>query len=179
MAEYIEPFDLKEDEEQRKLHLGRYNWAREMVKGLVVANAACSTNYGTQILKTDGRLVVGFDRNPTALAVADAKQRPYYIKRDIQEEPFDGFTTLVCLETFEHLPKPWDFLKNLSKTVRELVLSTPVIPTKHFNEYHLHDFTTDEVRNGLKELGWTIKSEAYQDESWLDKPTYLLVYAQR
>lgn len=179
MSEFIEPWDLPDGSEQKDLHLGRYRWAAQMIKGNVVANAACSTNYGYEILYQPGRLVVGYDRSDDALGIATRKSRPRFIKLDIQEEPFDGYTTLVCLETFEHLPRPWDFLKNLSLTVKELVMSVPIIPTKHFNEFHLHDFTADEVRDGLKNLGWNIQAEAFQDEEWLEKPTYLLIYATK
>lgn len=179
MAEFCEPFDLPEGDEQRKLHIGRYEWAKEMIKGYVVANAACSTNYGYEILRAPLRLVVGFDRNPVALALAHDKRRGYVIERDIQDETFDGFTTLVCLETLEHLERPWSFLKELSPSVTELVLSAPIIPTKHFNEWHLHDFTKADILDGLKEQGWRIKHWATQNEDGLPSPTYLLIYAIR
>lgn len=177
MSEFIEPYDLPDGSEQRNLHLGRYKWAKEMIRGMVVANAACSTNYGSEILKAPFRLVIGFDRNDSALDIARNKNRPFFIKLDIQDQTFDGFTTLVCLETFEHLDRPWDFLKGLSTTVKEVVFSTPIIPTKHMNEWHLHDFTKDEVRDGLKNLGWKINHEATQEEG--GREVYLLIYATR
>lgn len=179
MSEYIHPYSLPDGDEQRRLHLERYNFARDVIRGSVVANAACSTNYGWDILKSPGRFVLGFDRNDAALACATSEGRYFFVKRDIQGEVFDGFDTLVCLETFEHLQDPWGFLKNLSPTVKELVLSTPCIPTKHFNEWHLHDFTAQEVIDGLEALGWTVQKTAYQDESPLPKPTYILLYATR
>lgn len=70
MAEWLNPYDLPEDDEQRRLHLGRYNWAKEHIKGSVVANAACSCNYGYSILNDGTRLVIGFDRNPVGLNLA-------------------------------------------------------------------------------------------------------------
>ncbi len=179
MSEFIEPSYLSDNDEQKQLHLGRYKWAGDHVKGNVVANAACSTNYGHAYLKLPGRLVIGFDRNKTALGIADAFNRYYYIKRDIQTEDFDGFDSLVCLETFEHLENPLAFLDGLSKTVKELVLSVPIIPTKHFNEFHLTDFTEQEIKDILTNAGWTIKDSFYQDEQALTKPTYIIIYAQR
>lgn len=179
MAEYIHPYDLPEGDEQRNLHLDRYNWANAHIQSNVIANAACSTNYGTPILERPQRLVVGFDRNSAALSRAYDEGRYRFIKRDIQEETFNGFTGLVCLETFEHLERPWDFLSALSCTVRELVLSVPCIPTKHFNEWHLHDFTAQEVIDGLEARGWSVQDTMYQDESPLPKPTYILIYATR
>lgn len=179
MSEFIHPYSLNENDEQYKLHVGRYKWAAEMIKGMVVANAACSTNYGSDFLKTFGRLVIGFDRNPHALEIARKEGRNLVIDKDIQDETFEGFTTLVCLETFEHLKEPWKFLENLHPTVKEIVISVPCIPTKHFNEWHLHDFTIESFKEGIRERGWNIIHEARQDESWLPKPTYIMVYATR
>lgn len=179
MSEYIHPYDLPDGDEQRSLHLGRYRCAAGQIKGMVVANAACSTNYGSEILAKYGRLVIGFDRNKNAIERARKDGRFNIIERDLQNETFEGFTTLVCLETFEHLERPWDFLKNIHSTVKELVLSVPCIPTKHFNEWHLHDFTTDEVLSGLASHGWQVVTTTFQDESPLPKPTYLIVYATR
>lgn len=109
------------------------------------------------------------------------RERPEYpvTIQDIQNESFDGFDTLVTLGTLEHLKEPWEFLRGLSPTVKELVASVPCIPTKHFNEWHLHDFTKDGFLSSLRELGWTIEHTAEQDESGLPHPTYLLVYAKR
>lgn len=179
MSEYIHPYDLSEGDEQHRLHVGRYKWAAEMLKGLVVANAACSTNYGSPLLAKPGRLVIGFDRNQTALGRARKEGRDLVIDKDIQCETFEGFSSIVSLETIEHLPDPKAFVSGWSKTVRECVISVPIIPTKHFNEWHLHDFTKEEARALLTNNGWKIEAEAYQDESGLAQPTYILLYATR
>lgn len=179
MSEFIHPYAINKNDEQYKLHVGRYKWAAEMIKGMVVANAACSTNYGTDFLKAFGRLIVGFDRNPEALKIARSEGRDLVIDKDIQNETFEGFTTVVCLETFEHLKEPWKWLENIHPTVKEIVISVPIIPTTQFNEFHLHDFTRDGFKDGIRERGWKIIHEAFQDESWLPKPTYIAVYATR
>lgn len=177
MSEFIEPDELEETDYQRDLHLKRYIWASQMIKGNVVANASCSTNYGWEILKKPCRLVVGFDRNETALGIAVHKGRKWFIKMDFQDEDFDGFSTLVSLETIEHLERPFDFLKGLSLTIKELAISVPIIPTKHTNSWHLHDFTETEIKEKVTELGWTIKHDAYQEEN--GTRVYLLLYATR
>jgi len=179
MAEFIHPYDLPEGDEQRNLHLNRYIWASTQIRGPVVANAACSTNYGTPLLEVPGRLVVGFDRNEVALERARKEGRYKFFNRDIQLETFEGFTSLVCLETFEHLVDPWDFLSKLSLSVKEIAMSVPCIPTKHFNEFHLTDFTEESFKEGVTAQGWQIVSQAYQDETGLAKPTYILIYAIR
>lgn len=179
MSEFIDPYSLPEDHEQRVLHLQRYEWAAKHITGKVVANAACSTNYGWDILKVPGRLVIGFDRNLKAFEIANANRKLHYIRKDIQGENFDGFDALVCLETFEHLKEPTRFLDGLSNTVKEIILSVPIIPTKHFNPFHLHDFTEEQVVELLKKNRWQIKEIMHQDEAGLDKPTYAVIYATR
>lgn len=123
--------------------------------------------------------MIGFDRNPEGLSLARKDGFDMVIDKDIQNETFDGFDALVTLETVEHLQRPYDFIKGLSSTVKEIVLSVPCIPTKHFNEWHLHDFTREEMVTFLKEQGWKVEAEATQNEPGLPSPTYLLVYATR
>lgn len=181
MSEWINPHSLPDGDQQKRLHIGRYLWAKEHLSAstIAVANAACSCNYGYEYLKRDGRLVIGFDRN--RYGIDDARKAGFdlVIEKDIQEETFDGFDAVVSLETIEHLDDPEGFIKGWSKTVKECVVSVPCIPTKHFNEWHKHDFTQDEARKLLTNAGFKIKAEAFQDEDGLDKPTYILLYATR
>lgn len=181
MSEWINPHKLPDGDQQKKLHLGRYAWAKEMlsINARAVANAACSCNYGHEYLKRDGRLVIGFDRNPVGLSQARGDGFDMVIEKDIQNETFDGFDAIVSLETIEHLQDPYAFVKGWSQTVKECVISVPCIPTKHFNEWHLHDFTQDDARKLVRDAGFTISSEAFQDEDGLSKPTYMLIYAKR
>lgn len=179
MSEWIHPYLLPDGDQQKNLHIGRYKWAAEMIKGMVVANAACSTNYGSDILKKTGRLIVGFDRNPAGLAIARRENRDLVIEKDIQNETFEGFDAIVSLETIEHLDDPHKFVQNWHSTVRECVISVPIIPTKHFNEWHKHDFTKEQAKSLLTTNGWKIEHEAFQDEDGLTKPTYILLYATR
>lgn len=178
MSEFLDIEKLQDESEQKKLHIERYEWASNRIKGNGIANAACGTNYGARIMERAGRTIIGFDKNSKALSVA--RTFPQEVRDcDIEKERFIGFDVLVSLETIEHLKEPWAFLDRLSKDVKELVISVPIVPTKHFNEWHLHDFTEAEVLEKIKALGWTIVEMAYQNEDALPKPSYLLVYAIR
>lgn len=180
MSEWIEIPDLDENHEQWKLHIERYKWARNHLKGTIVANGACGTNYAYHILKSPRNVVIGFDKNKDALAIARAKGRDLVIEKDIQEEPFDGFTSLVSLETIEHLLHPWKFIEQLSETVYEVVLSVPIVPTKHINRWHLHDFTETEFLDALKGYGWNVQDKLYQyEEAFKPHITYIVIYAIR
>lgn len=154
---------LPKDDRIRRLHEERYEWAAWAIKGAKrIANAACGTNYGAPILGVKGREVTGFDRGETQAQVAKARGRGDVVLGDLQGQTFDGFDALVCIETLEHLERPWDFLRGLSGTVRELVVSVPIIPTKHVNPFHLHDFTAQEVKAGLNALGWVVLKHEVQ-----------------
>lgn len=181
MSEWIDPYSLPDNDEQRRLHLGRYEWAKVNVRGANVANAACSCNYGSKILmecNVPNRFVVGFDRNPDGLKLARERYPNLkVIDQDIQKEMFQHFDALVSLETIEHLKDPVAFLKGLAPSVKELVASVPIIPTVGINEWHLHDFTKESFRKIVTDLGWKIEREATQDEA--GKETYLLIYATR
>lgn len=177
MAEYLEPSELAPDDYQKQLHLGRYIWASQHIKNKMIANASCSTNYGWDLLKKSTNSVIGFDRNQEALKKAKEKGRNWFIEMDFQDETFDGFTCLVCLETLEHMEDPWRFVQRLAPTITEAVFSVPIIPTKETNKWHLHDFTEEEFKEKLKSLGWKIEHEAYQEAN--DQKVYLLVYVTR
>jgi hypothetical protein len=171
--------NLPDEDPQKNFHLARYAWAAEHIFGLVVANAPCGSNYGTPMLEAGvpDRTVVGFDRSDEALAVNEEKGYGHAIKGDIETNRFAGYDAVVCLEGFEHLKDPVSWLKVLSPDVTELVLSVPIIPTKHNNEHHLADYTEGEILNILKALGWKVVDKAKQAE--FVKDAVLLVYAVR
>jgi O-antigen biosynthesis protein len=180
MSEWIEIPELNDDDEQKNLHLERYKWAKNKIKGTIVANAACGTNYAYQLLKDTDNLVIGFDINVDALNIARDKGRDLVIWKDIEKEEFSGFTSMVCLETLEHLKNPFVFLKNISLSIKEMVISVPIVPTKGINRWHLHDFTEESFKTDIKNLGWEIKDSFKQFEArFLPEPTYLILYVIR
>lgn len=168
---------------QKNLHLYRYAWANAHLQSRTVANAACGSGYGNAALLFDHseRQVRGFDRSHQALAIANRKyagdNSSFAAPCDIEQERMAGFRAVVSLETLEHLKDPWGWLGRLSPDVRELILSVPIVPTKHYNQYHLHDFTETEIRYGLANLGWRITDTEYQDEG--QPKAVLLVRAER
>lgn len=172
---------LDDKDPQKAWHLFRYGWAAERIRARKVANAACGAGYGNPMLLTHAESVCGFDRNEQALAIGKEKyagEGSWFAEAcDIESKTFEGFDTLVSLETFEHLKDPVGWLGRLSSDVKELVLSAPVIPTKHQNPYHLHDFTAQELLNVLRASGWEVLETAHQAE-WQPNAV-LLVHARR
>jgi len=149
---------LPESDAIRRRHEFRYQTAAEFAYGLTV-DAACGFGCGSLLLADKADTVVGFDRDSNALDVA---QRYYdYVPQHIMEfhcADLDKLELppchyLVCIETLEHLHAPRVFLAKAMSSADRIFLSVPIIPTKQRNQYHLHDFTFNEV------LSWF-------DENW-------------
>lgn len=156
--------------------LERYEWAAEQLKDARrIADACAGPGYGMPILARHGAEVVGFDRDPENLRKCREHGFGEMVQaEDIQQFRLDGFDALCSLETFEHLPDPITWLRNLSPSVTRVVLSCPCIPTKHRNPHHLADYTYQEVLNIVKALGWVVKADRHQDSG-----AVVMVYAER
>jgi hypothetical protein len=181
-TEWCDIPSLPDSDPQKRWHLHRYEWAAERLAGDVVANAPCGSNYGTPILSENAmgysRSVVGFDRSREAARISSEKDYGAVRVMDLERESIGGdFDSLVCLEGFEHLREPWTWLAKQPDSVRELILSVPIVPTKHANPFHLNDFDEAAIVNGLASHGWHITDKDYQDE-WQPKAV-LLVRAER
>ena len=73
--EYCDPFsDEHSSNHWMKLeHLGRYLWASKVIaesRAQIVADIACATGYGSNILKENANVVYGFDRNEKYISIA-------------------------------------------------------------------------------------------------------------
>lgn len=156
--------------------LERYQWAARVLKGAKrIADACSGPGYGMPILRAGtGAEVVGFDRSQENADKSDAKGFGWVEVGDLEKANLVGFDAVCTLETVEHLPDPITWLKSLPASVTRIALSAPCIPTKHKNQFHIHDFTYDEVLRILQALGWTVVEHRTQD-----KGTVILVYAER
>jgi desulfoferrodoxin (superoxide reductase-like protein) len=67
----------------------------------------------------------------------------------------DTFDVSVTFETIEHLIEPQEFVSWLCQiTTRTIVASVPVVPSTHFNHFHLHDFTEHDLPAMFASCGW-------------------------
>lgn len=149
-------------------HLWRYYYAAVHAKGRV-ADAACGTGYGTDILLNAGHRTVGFDKDATGMCR----------RLDLDVHPtLDGFDTLVSFETLEHLKDPWAFLKGLAPSLTTLLCSAPIVPTTHYNPYHLHDFTLASFQDMIEAAGFQIEETHRQSSPWREN-VYAVVLARR
>lgn len=183
-SEWCDPMELADDDYQKRLCIERYKWACKYISlGAAVANAACGANYGTPMLMLAGAAkVVGFDSGPEQQRVSQSKGYGEFRLVDIEKMTFSEFDTLVCIETLEHLKNPRAFLENLDWRLQTLVLTTPIVPTKHLNPHHLHDFTEEQILGWLACTGWNVVSKDYQaDPGWQGgtEKMSIMIHAER
>jgi ubiquinone/menaquinone biosynthesis C-methylase UbiE len=141
-------------------HLARYRFAAEMTEGKTVADIACGTGYGTQMLaKRGASSVLGMDLSKEAVAFAldhyDAANATYSVGdaqqlTALQDSQFD---LVVSFETIEHLPDVEAYLDEMARIIRpggDFLVSTPDrrIASVMYrflgrpqNKYHVREYT--------------------------------------
>jgi 2-polyprenyl-3-methyl-5-hydroxy-6-metoxy-1,4-benzoquinol methylase len=127
-------------------HVYRYELAAGFVKpGERVLDVASGIGYGAKII-SDAVPVkyVGVDKIVPAPEFAGLGKFHAGVNLD-EWVPGFAWDVSVCFETLEHLENPQHLADQVAKAKRLVIVSVPTRPTKHFNKYHLHDFTVDDV----------------------------------
>ncbi|MGH9929889.1 MAG: class I SAM-dependent methyltransferase [Pyrinomonadaceae bacterium] len=140
-------------------HLVRYEFALPRVQGKDVLDLGCGCGYGSHLMATSGaRSVVGVDLANDALEYAQKNYRVANLKFEQMDVtalkyPSERFSTVVCLEVFEHVR---DYEALLRESVRvlkpggTLVLSTPnkLVWSPHserpINPWHFWEFNRED-----------------------------------
>jgi 2-polyprenyl-3-methyl-5-hydroxy-6-metoxy-1,4-benzoquinol methylase len=132
--------------QQQSGHIYRYKMAAELIRdGQTVIDAACGIGYGASVL-TEGKDITyfGVDRHDDI----DQQFLPHgwFSAQDLNTwQPDFEFDVAVCFETLEHLADYRNMVNWLKRAKCFVILSVPTVPTKHMNEFHLHDFTVDDI----------------------------------
>ncbi len=135
--------------EEQRGHVARYEMARDLLlPDDIVFDATCGIGYGKEVLGTDS--YVGVDREPVTVFGGDFRVEDL----DVWVPDFT-FTMGLCFETLEHLRDPQRWLNIMLSASRVAMFSVPTIPTKHVNEWHLHDFTVEQILGWLE--GYTVE----------------------
>jgi len=150
----------RDDVEREALHRVRYHVAAGFLQpGDTVLDAACGIGYGADILCAhDDIHYIGVDRAPVFHPDYQRPDREYrlYDLDNLSHFHFTPkFDVSVSFETIEHLQHPKRFVHFLcASTERTIVASVPTIPSKWFNEFHLHDFERGDLPELFYAHGW-------------------------
>ena len=130
--------------ESQRGHIERYEMARDLLQeGDTVLDATCGIGYGKAVLEWDD--YVGVDREPVTAFTGDFRVEDL----DTWEPDFE-FSMGLCFETLEHLQNPERWCQIMLRATRLLMISVPTVPTKHINQWHLHDFTVEDILKWLE-----------------------------
>jgi SAM-dependent methyltransferase len=153
--ERVVPDELDPGAKLLREHVERYELAASLIAGGdVVVDAACGSGYGSAMLAERCARVIGLDISAEAIAYAGrryARGNLLFSVQDLARGPVPECDVLVSFETVEHLPRFEPFLEGAKNNVRgQIILSTPVIPTRHFNPFHLQDFTREQIEEYMR-----------------------------
>lgn len=174
MAERLD-YLTEKDTGQVAEHVYRYWLAcNELIFSDTVIDAACGFGYGTDMLADVCRQAIGMDYSRETIAKAIGMFPSVYFQTKNLDEPLNigGFNTLVSFETIEHLKYPERFIEQFPQ-FEKIFLSTPIVPSKHTNSFHLHDFTEEQVLSWFPEDVWEIVWTKKQ------RDVYLIIYARK
>ncbi len=149
----------------RAHHQGLYEWAAEFLastgrRDWHIIDAASGNGHGYDYLSRFGDYT-GLDISAEAVRAAKAK-RPFaiYIQCDLEAGPL-GSEVVVCFETAEHLVRPDRFLRRME--CKYLLFSAPTSLTRHFDQYHLRDWSKYQWRAALRRAGFHVLKEREMD----------------
>lgn len=138
-------------------HFHRYAFARELLGGLNVLDAACGEGYGTALLATAASFVTGVDLDESAVEHAKARyssDKLEFLVSDCLRLPFedDEFDCVVSFETLEHLPDHQGLMTEFKRVLKPrgfLLLSSPDKAVyseqqQNQNEFHVRELYRDE-----------------------------------
>jgi hypothetical protein len=155
-------------------HEVRYALAAGLLRpGDIVVDAACGIGYGALVLDAhDDVTYYGVDRDISIVAVK-AHTRRTFIQADLRTwQPSFAFDVAVGFETIEHLPDYEQYVSWVRRARRYVVVSVPIIPTKHENVFHVHDFEREDViRLMTADSDWRLFQ--YFDQPWEKSCVYV------
>jgi len=138
----------------RDNHESRYKIASGFIeRNNIVVDFGCGIGYGENILCKDGM-------NTSYIGLDKSIVKETHWEVDLQDAEGMKFAVpsyydvAVCFEVIEHLSKITILVNSLKKANSYIILSTPIIPTKHRNEFHVRDFTPDDIITLFKDEEW-------------------------
>lgn len=124
-------------------HVARYEFAKGYCQGKKVADMACGTGYGSELLRSVALSVDSYDKDSLC------GNRIVDLNRDSWTDHYD---VIVSFETIEHLQRPEFFLKNVHATCDLFVVSTPIGEFRGYNPHHEQVWSLKEFQAMLSPL---------------------------
>lgn len=152
---------LSDNDPMKQEHLHRYVNAKSFVYGYVI-DVACGWGYGSEILSYNAAKVLGLDIDEEAISYAQENYPTVEFRHcDIETAELEKVDCIVTIETVEHLKEPLNFINKIQEAANQIFITTPIVPSKTFNQYHLHDFTLQQVMCWF--LDWDLLYVGFQE----------------
>jgi SAM-dependent methyltransferase len=144
------------------LHVVRYEFALPFCDRKDVLDAACGAGYGSSLLGTRARRVVGVDVSDDAVSYARARyaaENVEFTTADVTALPFAdaAFDVVVSFETVEHVRDPKALLREVTRVLRSdgtFVVSTPHVAETNLapeNPFHALELSRADFEALLRE----------------------------
>jgi len=148
--------DVPEENYWYRRHLVVYEWIAQRVHGRKVVDLACGEGYGSAVLATTARSVMGVDANLEAFEHARAKYPQVAFERNMIELWHGDVDCVVFLQTVEHIQDPDAMLEHIKELISPggvAYVSTPNVLTlapkgeaRSGNPWHVREYRPDEYR---------------------------------
>jgi SAM-dependent methyltransferase len=148
-------------EDELEQHLERYRWvAGYTAPGETVLDVACGTAYARELF-VPWASWIGVDKvEPVAEGQIQADLRVWQGWRDL------SYDVVASFETIEHLEDSSNLVAMCKRARRWIAVSTPYIPSVHFNPYHVHDYSPADVVALFSDDVWRLQFYREQAESY-------------
>lgn len=142
--------------EGREGHEFRYRLAAGFAgRGSTVLDAACGTGYGSEMIAAVADRVIGVD---VSVGVVEAATRSnlFFYEIDLSEPwtPWFDYDVFVSFETIEHLTDSDSLVERAKQAGRWIIMSCPIVPTKHVNRFHVRDLVAGEMAGLIVDDVW-------------------------
>jgi SAM-dependent methyltransferase len=148
--------DVPEENYWYRRHLVVYEWIAQRAHGRNVVDLACGEGYGSAVLASTARRVVGVDANPEAFEHARAKYAGVTFERNMIELWQGDVDCVVFLQTIEHIQDPDGMLEHIKALIEPggvAYVSTPNVLTlapkgqaRSGNPWHVREYQPGEYR---------------------------------
>ncbi|MCL4192740.1 MAG: methyltransferase domain-containing protein [Thermoguttaceae bacterium] len=172
-------------EHQQGLHLERYNYAAQFVKGQRVLDIACGTGYGSELMAIAGASsVFGIDISADAISfakkhsISDAIRFEVGDAQNICQIGSNSIDVAVSFETIEHISDDRSYLAEIRRVLRPggtYIVSTPdrrlsssLYPFRRRprNQFHIREYSRSELRRLLSDYFRIVEWQGQGFTTW-------------